>query len=141
MTDIFSKKQRSKNMAAIRSRLNKSTEIATAKIFRLKKIKGWRRHIRKLPGTPDFVFSKKKIALFIDGCFWHGCKKHYKVPKTNRIYWQTKIKRNILRDKTVNKSYKKMSWRVLRFWEHDINKNLEKITKKINSYTHTKKSP
>jgi len=69
MTDVHTKAQRSKNMAAIRGRYNKSTELALITLFRANKINGWRRHSRHIFGTPDFVFSKNKVAIFVDGCF------------------------------------------------------------------------
>lgn len=81
MADIHTKEQRSKNMAAIKGKNNKSTEIALIKLFRINKITGWRRHIARLPGTPDFVFLKHKIAIFVDGCFWHNCPKCIVKPK------------------------------------------------------------
>lgn len=71
-----------------------------------------------LPGTPDIAFRRIKLAIFVDGCFWHGCPKHGTVPKTNTLFWMAKISRNRLRDKQVNKSLKGLGWRVIRIWEH-----------------------
>src|SRR6266704_3667265 len=93
MADVFSKKKRSQVMAAIRSRGNIDTELKLASIFRAHRIKGWRRH-QRLPGSPDFVFRRERVAVFVDGCFWHGCPKHGRTPDSNRGYWLPKLKRN-----------------------------------------------
>jgi DNA mismatch endonuclease (patch repair protein) len=86
MADVFSKRKRSRVMAAIRSKGNKDTEMKLVSIFRAYGIKGWRRH-RLLPGKPDFIFSKARLAIFVDGCFWHGCPTHEQKPDSNRDYW------------------------------------------------------
>ena len=86
-------------------------------IFRLNRITGWRRNYPLL-GKPDFVFRASRIAVFIDGCFWHGCAKCRLEPESNQDYWLEKIHRNKLRDKAVEKELKKRGWRVVRFWEH-----------------------
>lgn len=131
MPDIYNKKQRSRNMAAIRGRYNKSTEIAVARLFRCVGISGWRRHYQRLPGTPDFVFLNRKTAIFVDGCFWHGCSKCKNYPQTNRQFWMKKITDNKRRDKRVNKELILIGWKVLRFWEHEIKKHPDKILSKI----------
>lgn len=133
MTDIHTKKQRARNMAAIKGRGNKSTEIAFIKIFHLNRINGWRRYTKRLTGSPDFIFPKYKIAIFTDGCFWHGCPKCYIRPKTNIKFWAKKISDNINRDRLVNKLLRKQGWKVLRFWEHQIKKKSSEsyIIKKI----------
>lgn len=67
----------------------------------------------------DLVFSKAKIAVFVDGCFWHGCSEHFIMPKTNSDYWSTKIGNNKARDEKVNRSLTAAGWTVMRFWEHE----------------------
>lgn len=119
MTDIFSKQKRSTVMAAIRSTGNKDTEISLARIFRKHGIKGWRRHVR-LPGKPDFVFRKMRVATFVDGCFWHGCPKHLRAPKSNKAYWRQKIATNRVRDVRVTRMLQQCGWRVVRVWEHEL---------------------
>lgn len=131
MTDIHTKAQRSKNMAAIRGRYNKSTELALITLFRANKIRGWRRHSRRVFGTPDFVFPKNKVAIFVDGCFWHSCPKCRTYPKTNKKFWETKITTNQKRDKEVKKQLIRNGWKVLRFWEHEIKRNPNRVIKKI----------
>jgi len=74
----------------------------------------------KIFGSPDFADVKNKTAIFIDGCFWHKCQKHYKQPKSNKKYWVPKLEKNIQRDKKVNKEYKKKGWKVIRIWEHEL---------------------
>src|SRR5208283_2270871 len=101
MSDVFSKAKRSEVMSRIRSRGNKDTELALAKLFRRYNITGWRRN-QPLFGKPDFVFPKFKLAIFVDGCFWHGCPKHATKPKNNRAFWYRKLSANKARDRLVN---------------------------------------
>jgi DNA mismatch endonuclease (patch repair protein) len=69
---------------------------------------------------PDFIFPKQKVALFVDGCFWHGCPKHSNIPKNNQEFWAKKLQGNKTRDKFVNRELRKMGWRVVRVWEHEL---------------------
>jgi DNA mismatch endonuclease (patch repair protein) len=109
-------------MAAVRSRGNRNTEAKLAMILREAGITGWRRHVSTLPGRPDFSFRRERIALFIDGCFWHGCPKHCRMPKSRLDYWQPKIFRNRARDLEVKKLLHQKGWQVCRIWEHSLNK-------------------
>ena len=120
MADKYSKKKRSEIKRANKSRGNVSTEIAFARLLRLHSVKGWRRN-SKIYGKPDFVFPKFRIAMFIDGCFWHGhkCKR---IPTTNRAFWREKIRRNQAHDKLVNKVLRSDKWRVMRVWECELKK-------------------
>ncbi len=131
MTDTHTKRQRSQNMSAIRSTGNKTTEVVLVDLFRRNNMRGWRRHFKKLPGRPDFYFKKYTLALFIDGCFWHGCRKCGLRAKSNKKYWAPKTARNVTRDKEVNKKLKNLGFRVLRIWEHEIKLNPEKVIAKI----------
>ena len=117
--DNVSKTNRSRIMARVKSSNNKSTELAFIEILRSEHIVGWRRNY-PLYGKPDFVFPKRRVAIFIDGCFWHCCPKHCRMPTTNRKYWETKIHRNAKRDLFVTRKLKKDGWIVIRFWEHDL---------------------
>jgi DNA mismatch endonuclease (patch repair protein) len=119
MADVVSKMKRSQIMAAIKSKGNKATEIKLAGIFRKNKIVGWRRNF-PLFGNPDFTFAKQRLAVFVDGCFWHGCPKHFRKPRDNRKYWHEKILRNQNRDRLVTKTLRNVGWRVLRIWEHEL---------------------
>jgi DNA mismatch endonuclease (patch repair protein) len=117
--DIFSKAERSRIMSRVKSSGNKSTEAAFITLMTERGITGWRRHL-PIFGKPDFVFRKTRIAVFIDGCFWHGCPKHCRMPATNRDYWERKIGRNLERDKKVKRELRKAGWTVVRIWEHEL---------------------
>jgi DNA mismatch endonuclease (patch repair protein) len=106
-------------MAAILSKGNKATELKLVSIFRANGIVGWRRN-QKTMGNPDFIFRKERVALFVDGCFWHGCPIHCRRPNSNRRYWFQKIARNQKRDVLVRSCLRGMGWRVLRVWEHEL---------------------
>lgn len=125
--------QRSAIMRAVKSRGNISTELRFVKILKLYKISGWRRNVPLL-GQPDFIFKKFGIAVFIHGCFWHGCKLHFRQPVENSEYWSKKIERNRKRDLYVCRSLRKLGWSVLTFWEHDFSRKdyiVRKLRKKI----------
>lgn len=121
MTDWLTPRQRSFNMGSIRSVGNKTTEQAFAKLLRSARISGWRRHL-PLPGRPDFVFPSCKLAVFVDGCFWHGCRQCYRRPQDNRNYWKSKLERNRTRDRKVTRLLHGLGWKVLRVWEHSLDK-------------------
>jgi len=129
MPDIFSKEKRSWVMSRIRSTETKA-EVQLQKSLREHGLR-FRKHCKKLPGNPDVVFPKQKVAVFVDGVFWHGYnwKVLGKVPKAG--YWRKKISRNMERDKKTSAMLKKMGWKVLRFWEHQTLKETERCTKKI----------
>ncbi len=131
--DTLSKKERSDRMSLIKSKGNKSTELQLIQQFKVRKIKGWRRNYY-LFGKPDFVFPKNKVAIFVDGCFWHGCSKHRRLPKTNIEYWSNKISRNIERDKLVTEFLQAKNWIVIRVWEHEIKdySAIDKISTALN---------
>jgi DNA mismatch endonuclease (patch repair protein) len=106
-------------MARVRSRGNKSTELRLAALLRKLGLKGWRRNF-PLHGRPDFVFPKARVAVFVDGDFWHGHPTHGRLPKSNRAFWRNKIARNRARDQTVNRRLRAMGWSVARVWEHEL---------------------
>jgi len=87
----------------------------------------------KIFGKPDFINYKKRIVLFVDGCFWHQCPIHSKRPKHNKEYWLPKLKRNVIRAKEVDITYKNSGWEVRRLWEHTLI-NLEKCPNKIKKF-------
>jgi DNA mismatch endonuclease (patch repair protein) len=103
-------------MAAIRSKGNRSTELRLISVFRRNKIVGWRRGY-PIFGRPDFVFPKAKVAIFVDGCFWHGCKRCFRMPTSNIEFWTAKIERNRKRDRRVLLQLKKDGWIVMRISE------------------------
>jgi DNA mismatch endonuclease (patch repair protein) len=117
-------------MAAVRSRGNKATELSLVKLFRAAGLKGWRRHAAIL-GRPDFVFAKQGVAIFVDGCFWHGCAKHCRMPASNRKYWVAKIERNVRRDSLTRKTLQSKGWKVLRVWEHELKRRPQQVMRKV----------
>lgn len=119
MADVFSTAKRSQVMSRIRGRGNKETELALIQFFRHHGITGWRRHAPVF-GKPDFVFPKLKLAVFVDGCFWHSCPKHSNLPVNNRPFWKRKLEANVQRDKLVNRTLRVRGWRVIRIWQHEL---------------------
>lgn len=119
MTDMFSPQERSRIMSRIRSRGNAATELRFLEILRHYKIKGWRRGA-PLPGKPDFIFPSVRVAVFIDGDFWHGNPEKFRLPKSNRSYWRKKIASNRERDRSINRILRSKGWRVIRFWQSSL---------------------
>jgi len=94
--------------------------------------RGRRYRIRSsLPGRPDLIFRGASLVVFVDGCFWHSCPEHGVVPESNRTYWADKLRRNQERDKEVSQTLSEMGWRVLRFWEHTIENDLDRVVRTI----------
>jgi DNA mismatch endonuclease (patch repair protein) len=167
MPDVFSKRKRSEVMARIRSRGNRDTELALARLLRQAGMTGWRRHVSvslnrdplktlsrksgphasavqrfnrstKFTVRPDFVFPKKQVAIFVDGCFWHGCRMHSlpakwlrkssmannppspRLRRTGRAFWRRKLTSNKQRDRYVTRQLRRQGWRVVRIWEHEL---------------------
>lgn len=120
MADTLTRQKRSEVMAAISSSGNLTTELRLASILRANGIAGWRRH-QALPGKPDFAFRRERLVVFVDGCFWHGCPWHCRMPKSRQSYWNPKIARNKARDKTVRALLAAAGWFVHRIWEHSLN--------------------
>jgi len=128
MTDTVSKKKRSEIMKANKPKGNKSTELKLIQLFKQLGLKGWRRNYKIAGAIPDFVFLKKRIAIFADGCFWHGHNCRNLKPKQNSEYWQKKIENNRIRDKQINERLERKGWKVIRIWECEIKeKNKEKL--------------
>jgi DNA mismatch endonuclease (patch repair protein) len=119
MPDVFSQQKRSEVMARIRGSGNRDTELRLIGLFRKYRISGWRRHW-PLFGHPDFVFPKLRLVVFVDGCFWHGCPRHFAPPKTRQAFWHAKITGNKTRDRKVSRFLRSDGWQVLRLWEHDL---------------------
>lgn len=132
-------------MSRIRGRGNKDTEIALILLFRQNKIIGWRRQIQIITSPrpspqcgegvrvrPDFIFPKLKLAVFVDGCFWHCCPKHSNVPVGNRAFWERKLMSNRARDLLVTRMLRARGWRVMRIWEHELaRKNQARLLRRI----------
>ena len=128
---FYTTKKRSKVMSKIRSQ-NTKPEILFRKRLWEKGIR-YRISNKNIIGKPDITIKKYKVAIFIDGIFWHGYKWEDRKPKlkSNREYWIPKIERNIQRDKEVNKKLSDEGWQVIRFWEHEVKDNIETCTEKV----------
>ena len=141
MADVFTREERSRVMSLIRGRGNKSTEKAFVSMMKGASITGWRRHVSlkiepqynersgnndlRKPSVsttvrPDFIFRNLKVAVFLDGCFWHRCPIHFRSPSNNAEFWKKKIDANVMRDRRVDLALRAKGWRVLRFWEHEL---------------------
>ncbi len=130
MDDVFDKEARSSIMKKVRSKGNKSTELQLIKLFRENGITGWRRGY-PVKGHPDFVFIDKKIAVFVDGCFWHGHDCRNTRPKDNSEFWQIKREKNIKHDKQITALFETRGWTVIRIWECELKKNASTSIKKF----------
>lgn len=106
-------------MSKIKSTGNRATEEKLVSILRGNKIRGWRRRA-KIFGSPDFVFPSARVAVFVDGCFWHGCRMHGGIPKSNRSFWAQKIARNMVRDRKVRRVLRASGWIIVRIWQHEL---------------------
>jgi DNA mismatch endonuclease (patch repair protein) len=133
MTDVHTPAQRSLNMSSVRSRGNLSTELKFLGLLRSNGITGWRRNVPVF-GLPDFTFRRGKVAVFLDGCFWHGCPRGCRnIPATNREFWEKKIRANRLRDRVVTRKLKGDGWMVLRIWVHAIRHDPKGIIRRLQS--------
>lgn len=119
--DVFDREKRSAVMALIRS---SGTRIETRLYEMVRAILGGRWRIdqndRDLPGTPDVVVPSLRLVLLADGCFYHRCPRHGRVPDSNRAYWEPKLARNVQRDRRNRRALRAMGYSVWRFWEHDL---------------------
>ena len=113
-------------MSKVKSSRNKSTELKLLQYFKDNKITGWRRNV-KLFGKPDFIFPRKKIAVFVDGCFWHGHDCRNTHPKDNEEYWIKKIAKNKNRDFEVTAHLEKLGYTVIRLWECELTKKKREL--------------
>jgi len=120
-------------MAAIRGKHNKTTEMQLMKAFARAGIGDFSMHSPEVSGCPDFFFTDAQLAIFVDGCFWHGCPKCGHIPKTRRAFWKTKIERNRARHKKIKRLLNKESIKAIRIWEHSLRTGpqADRIAKKI----------
>jgi DNA mismatch endonuclease (patch repair protein) len=124
MSDVFDKDKRSEIMRAVKSRNTKSTEQRLLSLFKQYHISGWKRGY-EVKGHPDFVFLKKRIAVFVDGCFWHGHDCRNTRPHEHSDYWNAKRERNMRHDKYITERFQKRGWEVIRIWECELKKKNE----------------
>jgi DNA mismatch endonuclease (patch repair protein) len=118
-------------MGAVRSRGNRTTEVRLRMGLVRAGISGWAGHPIEIPGKPDFYFQIARLAVFVDGCFWHGCAKCGHIPKTNQAFWAAKIARNQQRHQEVGKMLARQKIKVLRFWEHELKEDLQSCVSSI----------
>ena len=131
MSDVFSSDVRSEIMKRVKPTGNKTTELRLIEVFKANGITGWIRHY-DVKGHPDFAFVKKRVAIFVDGCFWHGHDCRNTRPENNKAYWDKKRERNIQHDKEVTKRFQDRGWLVIRIWECELKKkNKEVLMEKL----------
>jgi len=120
MADNLTPQDRRKTMRAVKGK-GTSLERQLSAMLAGMGLSGWKKNVGVITGKPDVVFLQERVLIFIDGCFWHGCPHcNRKLPKTNREYWERKIKRTIERDKRNTKDLVENGWRVMRIWEHEM---------------------
>ena len=129
MVDVFTKAKRSEIMSKIRN-IDTKPELTVKRLLKKYHAK-FVTHPKDVIGKPDIANKQKKLAVFIDGCFWHGCKICRTIPKTNRNFWEKKIDYNRKRRLKVKRELKRDGWRVLEFWEHEVNKNSNRVVSVI----------
>ena len=143
MSDVFTRSKRSAVMSRIRSAGNKGTELRLIAIFRTQGVAGWRRGATlqfkvksgKFKVRPDFVFRARKLAVFVDGCFWHGCPRHFNQPRNHAAFWRKKVAANRARDRLVTRTLRQLGWKVLRIWEHELSrKNEARLSRRLASW-------
>jgi DNA mismatch endonuclease (patch repair protein) len=130
--DRVSRSIRSQVMSSVRSTGTRLEDQLADILQRICRIK-FERNPTDIEGRPDFVARRRKIAIFVDSCFWHGCRWHCRMPASNRSYWTSKIARNRARDKIVNVVLRRAGWTVIRIWEHALKdeSQLAKVITKI----------
>ncbi|MCK6627057.1 MAG: very short patch repair endonuclease [Anaerolineae bacterium] len=117
--DTVSPQTRSEVMASVKSKSTKLEEFFAEKL-KERGLEVFKRNVSELAGKPDFVYEDTRIAIFIDSCFWHGCKQHLRMPASNQDYWVAKIARNHKKDYQVTKQLTQEGWLVIRIWEHSL---------------------
>jgi DNA mismatch endonuclease (patch repair protein) len=118
--DHVAKEIRSKIMAAVHSQGNTTTELPLGRLLWTAGLRGYRKHW-PVKGKPDFAWPARKVAVFVDGCFWHGCSCKY-LPRTNTAFWRDKIETNKRRDRRVSQSLRRKGWAVVRIKECAVRK-------------------
>jgi len=128
MTDTRTPEQRRRIMAAVKGK-NTTPEIALRRALHAAGVRGWRNHYKPAPGTPDLAWPALKVAVFVDGAFWHGHPSRHK-PGRSGAYWDEKIAKNIERDRRVDAELKEAGWSVLRVWDFEVKKQLPAVVER-----------
>lgn len=137
LTDFLSKETRSRVMSRIRS-TNTKPELALRRALWAEGVRGWRCHPRMVPGKPDLAFTRWRVAVFVDGCFWHGHPDYF-TPGKSGTYWDEKIARTQERDRNANEALNDAGWRVIRLWDFEVEQSLDRCTKRIAEVLHAAK--
>ena len=128
MADNVTAEVRSRIMSRIRS-TGTVPELALAAA--LSRVRGLVRNDASLPGSPDFAFRGARLAVFLHGCFWHGCPAHYRQPKSNVRFWRAKLEGNRRRDVRVRRRLNRIGWSVMLVWEHDVRDEVGSVAERI----------
>lgn len=129
MPDTFTPEKRSEIMRAVKGKDTTLETRVRSALWRLGL--RFRKNVASLPGKPDIAFTRKKVVVFIDSCFWHGCPRHLRRPQSNQDYWEAKIDGNRQRDAQIDAAYSEMSWRVIRIWEHELKEDFHHCLARI----------
>jgi DNA mismatch endonuclease (patch repair protein) len=129
VTDFMSPATRSRVMSRIRSKDTKP-ELALRRGLYAAGIRSWRCHPKAIPGKPDVAFTRCKVAVFVDGAFWHGHPAHF-TPGKSGVYWDEKIARNVARDRAADEALEAAGWLVLRFWDFELEQYLERCIETV----------
>lgn len=125
MPDPLSPNERSLRMSKVRSRGNRSTELRVEAALHQNSISNWEKHPKQVVGTPDFFFPHESLAVFVNGCFWHGCERCSRnMPINRREFWTAKLDQNKRRDRRVRRQLRQMGIRTITIWEHSLKTNL-----------------
>lgn len=129
MPDTYSAEVRSRVMAKVKGR-DTGPELALRRALWALGVRGWRCHRRDVPGKPDLVFSRARVAVFVDGAFWHGHPDKYWQGRSGE-YWDAKISRNIARDNRINQELSEMGWKVIRLWDFEVEKDPQAAGRRV----------
>lgn len=140
MPDVLTAPQRSYNMSRIRSK-GTGPELLLEAALRSEGLRHFTKHPKQISGRPDIYFPDNRTAVFMDGCFWHACRRCFEMPATNRKFWRYKIEANTLRDRRVTRQLRKEGIKVVRIWEHEVEKNPRKIAMKIKDHILSDRAP
>ena len=130
--DTLDKAARFRVMSSNKSRGTRSTETRFRFLLVRAGVRGWKMgHDLGRLGHPDIVFPRKRLAVFLDGCFWHGCRHCRSIPEANRKFWLTKLRRNKNRDRVVSSRLRAAGWKVIRIWEHELRESKARVMARV----------
>lgn len=121
---------RSELMSRIRSTETEQERLVRKKLRQIG-LRGYRKNWKRVIGRPDIAWPGRKIAIFLDGCFWHCCPVHFRMPKTNTKFWEEKMRKNKERDKKADRKLGRLGWIVLHFWEHELVETIVDTIEKV----------